>query len=389
MRSSSGTLGFPMAVILGLNAVIGAGIFGVPAVLQTQAGSIGLISYLFVIGAVLCMALALARMAALYPSDSVFYNYPKLWAGNAGGIAATVAYVLGLVIALGLMAQIAGSYVALYSPFLSTHLWAGILVSGVTLLCLMGGKASTVTQIVLIILTILPLVFITTLCFSKASISNLTPLAPYGIMGAFVAIKVVVFGFFGFEAIPSLFSSIKEPQKNVPRAIIATIVIAGAVYFVFTAAIMMALPRALFTSSATPLSSALLVQFSNYKWLVAFINWSIIITIAGTLHSMLLSVSALVVDTGSRIGVRSERFNRPMVLIGMGCLALVSASVFSSLDLMFSLTSLGIVSAYAAAIVPLLTYERGGVRKERKVAIAGLLGAALIFLCGLFGVFGV
>jgi amino acid transporter len=336
MKSTSGTLGLFMAVIVGLNAVIGAGIFTAPAVLQTQAGAIGLISYLFVIAAVLFMALALAKVAELYPRDSIFYSYPKLWAGEWGGIAATLLYVGGLTVALGLLAQIAGSYLALYFPLCGPQAWGGILIGVLTLLCLAGNRATAASQVILVVLTILPIVLITALCFTKARFSNLTPLAPFGFGGAFIAIKTVVFGFFGFEAIPSLFTSIKDPQKNIPRAIIATIVITGVVYFVFTAAVMLALPRALFSSSATPLSAALLAEFPAHRWLVSGIHWSIIITIVGTIHAMLLAISSLVADTSGRMALRMGRLSRMSALILMGFLSLVSTFSFTSISLMFS-----------------------------------------------------
>ncbi|HBY05603.1 MAG: hypothetical protein UV38_C0001G0202 [candidate division TM6 bacterium GW2011_GWE2_42_60] len=383
---TTGTMGVSLATILGLNAVIGAGIFGVPAALQTLAGPAGIISYLFVIVAVLCIALAMARMSMKFPSESIFYTHTKLWAGHSGGIIATFSYVIGLTVALGLLGKIAGSYLSLYLPFLSPTPWGVILIAGLTALCFTGAKGTHVSQIILIIFTILPLVLITALCSSKADFNNLIPFAPHGAWGAFSAIKAVVFGFFGFEAIPSLFSSIKNPQRTIPRAIILTVLITGIVYLSFTTAMLLALPTALFENSSTPLSKALLVIFPTYKWLVIGIDLSIIITIAGTLHSMLLAVSSIFSATIKKITIHSpfSSIRNSLILIAFG--AICCTFIFNDINTLFSLVALGITAAFAGSIVPLLL-DKSESFFYRFIALAGLGGTALIAICGLVGIF--
>jgi len=389
MQKNSGTtstMGVSLATILGLNAVIGAGIFGVPAALQTLAGPAGIISYFFVIVAVLCIALSMARMSMKFPSESIFYTHTQLWAGRTGGIIATFSYVIGLTVALGLLGKIAGAYLSLYLPFLHQTLWGVVLITGLTALCFTGAKGTRVSQIILIVLTILPLVLITALCSSKADFNNLIPFAPHGAWGVFSAIKAVVFGFFGFEAIPALFSSIKNPQRTVPHAIILTVLITGIVYLSFTTAMLLALPTALFESSSTPLSKALLVIFPTHKWLVIGIDFSIIITIAGTLHSMLLAVSSIFSATIKKIVTHSPfSSNRnSLILIAFG--AICCALIFNDINTLFSLVALGITAAFAGSIVPLLLDKSESIF-YRFIALAGLGGTALIAICGLVGIF--
>src|SRR5690606_30021801 len=109
-------IGVVTATIVCMNAMIGAGIFSVPVALQSEVGPAGLITYLFVILAVWCIALSLARVAALYPQEGSFYTYARQWGGNKIGAAAACSYLIGLVIAMGLLAQIAASYLQTFIP---------------------------------------------------------------------------------------------------------------------------------------------------------------------------------------------------------------------------------------------------------------------------------
>lgn len=384
--TASKTMGLSFSIILGLNAVIGAGIFGVPAALQTLAGPAGIISYLFVIAAVLCIALSMARMSMKVPSASIFYSHTKLWAGNIGGIIATFSYIIGLTIALGLLGKIMGSYLALYFPLFNPVLWGILSLILLTALCFTNAKGTRVSQIILIIFTILPLILITILCFSKAHFENITPFAPHGTWGIFSAIKAVIFGFFGFEAIPALFTHIKNPQKTIPQAIVSTVIIAGCVYLAFTSAVLLALPTRLFTSSSMPLSQALLVIFPSFKWMVIGIDFSIIITIAGTIHSMLLAISNLFSATIKTIKPHSffTSTKNTLLLIALG--ACFCAFIFNDINTLFSLTALGIALAYAAAIIPLVIDSKE-VSFYRLIGLAGLGGIALIVICGIAGIF--
>lgn len=388
MKETSGTIGLPMAVIVGLNAVIGAGIFSVPAQLQMLAGPAGLAVYLVVIGLVLCIALSFARMAMLYPMSSTFYSYPKLWLGHRGGMLTTGLYLFGLITALGLLARLAGTYTAPYffSGTISPTIWALVYVGILLLVNLAGATMTVAGHIVLFVLTLIPLVLITFMCGVKGHVANLTPFAPFGFWGAFQAVPVVAFGFFGFEAIPSLFSSIRNPQENIPRALAITLLLTGFLYFAFTAAVMLAVPAALFTSKTEPLSAVLRLLYPRANWLGWLIDGAIVATILGTVHAMLWSVSTLVVDTAKNIFGQRRYAVKPVLLCIAGATALVT-SVISNIDLLFSFVSVGIAGAYALSLVPLLTLGYKRTLGHIVLALAGISGALLLCGCGIHGIF--
>ena len=90
--------------------MIGSGIFTAPAALANQVGPAGILLYIFIVPAVWLVALSIARLAQLYPEEGSFYTYTKQWGGHTLGMVAISAYFIGLLIAMGLLCQVAGIY---------------------------------------------------------------------------------------------------------------------------------------------------------------------------------------------------------------------------------------------------------------------------------------
>src|SRR5690606_878530 len=110
-QETNGTkIGVATATIVGMNAMIGSGIFTTPAALAANVGPAGILAFIFVVISAWFMAQSLARVAYLYPEEGAFYTYAKPWSGHVGGMLASMAYLFGLMIAMGLLAQMSGIY---------------------------------------------------------------------------------------------------------------------------------------------------------------------------------------------------------------------------------------------------------------------------------------
>jgi amino acid transporter len=376
------TLGFASALIIGMNAMIGAGIFSLPSALVWGVGPLSLLAYACSTLLVMAMAFALARVATQSASHGAFFEYTRLWAGRTGGLIAAVLYTGGLIVALGLLAQITGAYCASYHQSLDGDLMGTIVIGIVGLLVCLGGKANQVGQIVLLILTLLPMALIACLSLSTASLGRLIPFAPHGFGTLIPAIKSIVFGFFGFEAIPALARYVKNPQKTVGRAILASVAGVGLIYCAFVASILIGLPAELFTQPDTPLSAVLAAQFPQYPWIVESVRLSIIITIIGTIHAMLWALSELISSCSGEFF--ANRISPRSATIGCCILIVMCLWSISSIDLFFSATALLITLTYAAAIVPLITVLNRS-WQDAAIGIVGLTAAFIIILCAADG----
>lgn len=291
--STSNKIGITTATIIGMNAMIGAGIFGIPVALAANVGPAGIITTLFVAIAVWFMAISLARVAAIFPQEGSFYVYSKQWGGHNIGILTSSAYLVGLMIAMGLLSQLAGYNLQYYFPNTSAHILGVITLITLIVLNLFGMVLSEIGQRILICSTVFPLLASIAICFSKANFNNLTPFAPYGWLNILKASKTVIFSFFGFECAASLFTIVKDPQKNVPKALAYSIAIVSALYLLFTTAIIISIPLSTFTNPTMSIASVLKIAFPDLTWPIAAIHLSVLSAIIGTIHSMIWSSSNL------------------------------------------------------------------------------------------------
>lgn len=384
-------IGVTVATIVGMNAMIGSGIFVVPAALASHVGPAGIITYAFVIVAVWCLGTSIARLAQLYPQEGSFYLYAKQWGGHIAGLLAAGFYLIGLLIAMGLLAQSAGIYLVKFLPFLSAKLWGIIILIALTILNMYGVILSETGQLILICTTILPLIITTILCFSKAQISNLIPFAPYGYTNILAATKAVIFGFFGFECAASLFNLVEYPEKNVSRALTLSITLVGILYLLFVMSLILAIPTAYF-SSDIPLPETLHILFPNYTWIILLIHCSILSAILGTIHSMIWSSSELLVSYIRQFRSSfSKTYIAPYVtqriaVLFVGASITTTCLVFNNVDLFFNCTALFIVSAFVLSIITLLVLPQEWHSGRNNKTIIGLLAASIIFYFALEGI---
>jgi amino acid transporter len=377
-HTSSKKMGLGMATIVGMNAMIGASIFTISEQLQKIAGPAGILTYLFVIVSIWCLAFSLARIAEYYPEEGSFYTYVHSWAGKAGGLIAALLYSLGLVIAMGLLTRFTGSYLHTFFPAVSPAMLGTGALALLTLSIVAGARLAHAGQIILIALTLVPLFIITLLCLSRAQVQNLVPFMPYGWSSIFKAAQIVIFGFFGFESVTSLHNMVAKPHLTVPRAITWAILLVSGIYLGFVTATFLGIPRELFLKGTT-LPDALYMLFPQFPWLISLVVMGIIITIMGTIHAVIWSVSELIHSLTHRASLPIKLTSRQATGV-ISLLVWLSSVLFHDPTLFFNLTALCIIIPLAASIIPLAIKRVPVSLREQIIALIGLATAAL--MCG-------
>lgn len=377
-KQNSHKMGTFMATIVGMNAMIGAGIFMIPEQLQRSVGPAALLTYAFVIAAIWSIAYSLARVAAYYPQEGSFYTYITAWAGKRAGFIATSLYCIGLIFAMGLLTMMTGNYLHTFFPNISSKILMTIVLWGLAASIAAGARMLKWAQIILIALTIAPLLFLTILCLTRADFSNLTPFMPFGMNAVLKATKFVIFGFFGFEAVTTLYANVSRPEYTMPRAISWSIILVSLLYVSFIAATFLGLPRELFMEGKT-FPEVLYAVFPNYPWLISIVLWGIIITIMGTIHALLWSVSSLMVSLSKMSGMKPPLTEKSAV--GLLTLSVwLSSILVTNVELFFNITALCIILVLAGAIWPLAANIIKTTPKDRTIAIIGL--CASLVMCG-------
>lgn len=343
------------AIIICLNAMIGSGIFVAPASLASCAGPAGIITYIIVIAAVWCIAVSLARLSEIYPSEGSFYTYSKPWAGHLGGLIACSCYLIGLVIAMGLLTRMTGIYLHKSIPTVSANILGLITLILLGALNMAGVALSTLGQQILIVTTTFPIFATTLLCATHIDFSRIAT-GSFDIFNILDAMRIVIFGFLGFEAAASLFPIIQNPKKNVPLALTYSILIVGIIYILFVGSIILSTPASLFSDPSVPLTVVLEREFPTFEWLTFFIHISILSAMIGTIHSMVWSASTLFKSLTHLATPRFTISQRSAIALICSGIA-ISYLIFKDLGLFFNLTAIFIMIPFACSLISLFTIK--------------------------------
>ncbi len=382
---SSQKIGVWTATIIGMNAMIGAGILTAPSSLAGNIGPACIATYGFVALAIWCMAQSIARVAQLFPQEGSFYIYAKQWGGHVVGLLTVACYMLGLIVAMGLLTHQAGLYLAHYIPQSNPTTLGGICIIALTLLNMFGVSLSTAGQQILIVLTVFPLIATTILCFSKASFSNFIPFAPHGVTSIFQETRRVAFSFFGFEAVASLFAIIRDPQKNLPRAITYSLIAVAALYLLFVTSLIGAIPLSLFKEFPGPISDALSQVFPTQKWIIEGIHLSCLFALLGTVHSMIWASGMLFLSFIKKMrSCTTQKLLTSGIVNQDSCTLFIGAAIFISFvsltsDLFFNFTAMFLLIAYTCAMITLLTLRSEWKSGQNIITLAGIGTACLMF----------
>lgn len=382
--SNSEKIGVSTATIVGMNAMIGAGIFATSTALASDVGPAGIISFAFMAVSVWFMAQSLARVAQLFPQEGSFYTYAKQWGGHYAGLFANACYMTGLLIAMGLLTHAAGDHLVRYIPTVSAYNLGLLTLISLTALNILGVSLSTLGQRILIVCTVFPLIATAVMCLLKADVANLMPFMPQGPISILKATRLVAFSFFGFEASASLFNVIKDPEKNLPKALTYSLIAVALLYLTFVTSLILAVPLNLFKQFPGPIAGPLSAIFPNNTWVIECVHISSISAILGTLHSMIWSSGTLFLtfikkfrSKGAQLILAHGIMNHRTATLCMGIAIFLSFKTFTSL-MFFNFTALFLILAYSSSMVTLLTLKEEWKSGQNYITLAGLATASII-----------
>ena len=227
-------IGFFGSAFLSFNGVVGAGIFALPAVLYTQFGAFS--PWLFPLFGLLVLVVAVpfSRVAAHHPVS----GGPVVYAATFGPVASFQAgwiYYVARSTALAANANVLITYLAtLWAPLAEGALRAVTivtLIAAITFLNIVGVKRAVRVLDALTLLKAAPLLFVAILGLVVAGGSIQPPSGLPPITELETAALLILYAFVGFENSVVLAGETTNPQRTIPRALIATIFTTAGLYF--------------------------------------------------------------------------------------------------------------------------------------------------------------
>lgn len=280
-------LGTGDAVVIGLGAMIGAGVFAAPGPAAAAAGS-WLLAGLGLAGVVAyANATSSAQLAALYPESGGTYVYARHRLGGYWGFVAGWGFVVGKTASLAAMALTFGSYAY---PDLARPLGIGAVVALTAVNYRGVQQTARLTRVlVAVVLAALAVVVAAALFGGQASAANLTGGAPDGPWGVLQSAGLLFFAFAGYARLATLGEEVREPQVTIPRAIPIALGLVVAVYAVVLASALLAVGPETLADAPAPLASA--VTAGRAAPLAPVVRVGAAVASAGVLLSLLAGVS--------------------------------------------------------------------------------------------------
>ncbi|WP_254531187.1 amino acid permease [Natrinema gelatinilyticum] len=258
-------LGPLAALTIGVGTMIGAGIFVLPGEAVAMAGPLTAIAFVLGGGIALLTAFSASELGTAMPKSGGAYFYVNRalgplfgsiagW-GNWIGLAfASAFYVYGFGEYIVRMAGISFGPVELSVLSLSAAQLIGL---GAALLFItvnyVGAKETGTLQNVIVITLVGILAVFTAFGIMNADLATLRPIAPpdEGFTPLLPVTGLIFVSYLGFVQITSVAEEIKDPGRNLPRAVIGSVVLVTAIYVLVLLAVLAAVETDLVANNDT------------------------------------------------------------------------------------------------------------------------------------------
>jgi APA family basic amino acid/polyamine antiporter len=372
------------AVVIGLGAMIGAGVFSAFAPAAEAAGSWLLVGLALAAFVAYCNATASAQLAARYPTSGGTYVYGRERLGPWWGFVAGYGFVVGKTASCAAMALTFAAY-ALPGARWQERAVAVALVVALTAVNLRGITRTATLARVLVAGSLLAIAISVwvVLTSGDAAAGGLTEgRLPHGTYGILQSAGLLFFAFAGYARIATLGEEVRDPERTIPRAIPIALGITVAVYAAVGVALLAALGPSALAGSGAPVVDA--VEAVGSVWAEPVVRLGASLASAGALLALIAGVgrTALAMadegDLPRRLSAVDPRYSVPRraeLAVGIAVVALV---LLTDLRGAIGFSSFGVLTYYAIANAAAFT-QRGEERRwPRALNVAGVIGCVAL-----------
>ncbi|MBV1779253.1 APC family permease [Paeniglutamicibacter sp. ABSL32-1] len=386
MRSLSGEevspslqrrLGTKDAVMIGLGAMIGAGIFSAFTPAASAAGSALLVSLFLAAALAYANARSSAQLAARYPTSGGTYAYGREVLGPWPGFIAGWGFVVGKTASAAAMALTFATY-TVPEPWvkpvaaLAVAVLVGVNYLGVT------RTAAAARVIVTAVLALLAVVLVVILAGTHVPPAYAAG-DSMGLLGVLQGAGLLFFAFAGYARIATLGEEVRNPTKSIPRAIAIGLGIVVVLYTAVALVLLTVLGAGGVAQSAKPLATAL-----GDSWALPLVQIAAALASLGALLALIAGIGRTAMamarehDLPHPLAAIHPRFatpHRAELAVGVAVVLLI---MFFDLRTAIGFSSFGVLVYYLIANIAAVKQPRDERLSPVWLGIAGAIGCVVL-----------
>jgi APA family basic amino acid/polyamine antiporter len=269
----------------------------------------------------------------------------------------------------------------LFGIHLIMDLPALLIVSLITYIVFIGIKESRTASNVMVIIKLAVIFLVIVLGAYYAHPGNWSPFTPNGISGVLKGVSAVFFAYIGFDAISTTAEECKNPQRDLPRGMIYSLIICTILY-VLLALVLTGMVNYKQLNVGDPL--AMIFEARGMKWISGIVAVSAIIATASVLLIFQLGQPRIWMSM-SRDGLLPKIFSRlhpkyktPAFSTILTGLVVAIPALFLNLDVVIALTSIGTLFAFVLVCAGVLVLQKQPNRHESKFRVPHVSGKYII-----------
>ncbi|BDZ57146.1 APC family permease [Barrientosiimonas endolithica] len=369
------------AVVVGLSAMIGAGVFVVFAPAAAEAGSWLFAALALAALVALCNATSTAQLAIAFPTSGGAYVFGRRMLGPTLGFLAGWGFVVGKTASCAAMALTFASY-AVPAGGWWARLVAVAAVVALTVANLRGVTRTARVASVLLVMSLVTLVLVLVVGWAGLAGGRpaVTPLPSGDLRGVLMAAGLLFFAFAGYARIATLAEEVRRPEM-IGRAVLVALTTAIVLYVAVGATLVALLGDRLPRVSA-PVAEA--VAAAGAGWATPVVRVGAAAAALGALLALLAGVSRTALamarerDLPGWFAAVDEQHRVPhhaQLVIGAVLVVLV---LTTDLRGVIGFSSFGVLVYYSVANASAWRQPAEERRWPRAVQVVGLLGCLVL-----------